>query len=1000
MKTASLKNFPEDLEFRRCFTIVTKKGTIVSLAAESEAVRDAWLAAVKHLFQSAGKKVHSKDMAGSPRGASPPISSGIEFDAYWPAGSPPDVLSELHYIPLNRISDIALGKKSPHSTIFQHPAFNDVDRHLCLSVFATGTSLHLVAKNPKQRDAFAMGLHERLDANGKRFVARRLSVSNAPKQTLSSAAMRDGLLCDVFTSNPKQRRQAKVFYHTPVPDQLGLICWCEPNKTTYDNALPLKDVSDIFIGPQMPVLKEFAKDVDPTACCSVATKSGQALHVQFASSAQMQSWMKSLTVLKNGQPLDGDDAVPAEVVPYTAEQMREGRSFTSYTLINSSAADEGAAIMNVQTVFVMFCPNGLGEDKDPALYWTPVGEQPSSTRRLLLDNVQDLYLDKQTPTFRHPAAQGVRANCCCSVVCEDGTGLHLEAANQTIRDSWLHGFREVLLAHGKKVDGKGDAELDDELHLPTAADLMRQMEEGPHAILSLSKADQLKFLQQGCDVYSSGQAGRVFGSASSLFVEADQKSEIPLSNITSIALSGNKLTVVANGEYNLEFKSSTALSTFLVALNLALAGLQRTVVLEEDGAKRVFSIVPSSGERPAALLSDNLGASIQFIEKPASYKLNEDGKVIPIVVRYDTDAPLLHYTSDAPNFSGQLHLGDVVEVKVDALSVSLIAVSMTLVLESDSAEQLGAFLLGLSRALNTIGKQVLANEDHTVFGVTSPRFIFPARQGPIKGRYFLQQPAALVPVPASLPAVVALTASPKTMTWIEPEDFCEPISMRFESTGTECMLSWFTTANPSDTGVLYLSDVNCVTVGQSTNVQFAPCTVAFHTFDNTYQFAASSPAERDEWLALLNDVFVASGVQFQRDDPLSAFLTQAKSSSSSSSVRDIVNPAAVSGSKQPLNALLEKGATFTLEGKQVFVFLRSAGLYWVASNEPVEAVLDRCLPVSEITQVRLGSSSLSVIGNKTIELVSDKSELIISWAFAVQSLINQAPKLVEESKSA
>jgi hypothetical protein len=535
-----------ELDERLCFTIISGPQEL-NLQADSHPEREAWLAALHRVLVSSGKKVIEDDESKSPKPTSPaptPVTTpaiaipgnelydfvvrGARFTGYflnennasvtarpivlfyetdptaklgslyWCDFDPNEpnrrAIIDAHRMPLNRISDVFLGKQTDLFQFNSLPVVNALPER-CLSVATKKIQLNLEAESPAYRDRWLAGFKSIFTSSGKKVVDD--SVNDAPPASMvppstthqPSAAERDAYIRQMeagddfraFFSqgNPPVVSQFAIhLFYDRNDGRMGTLYYCErgkPKTKSADHSVPLHLISDMFLGKKDTIWNApVTVTIDPKQCFSVKAANAQ-LHLAAPSEKARNEWLlalhdvivrhkasKTVTSANGTTTATGTIGATASSLlsqsngssgsttsqAFTDTEMKAGHEFESWSM---GVGNQGVH----QPIFIFYRIDD--ENKLGSFYWCDPNDaraQPAkpipAENVLHLASVTDMYLGKQQDVFKTEQAQHVPPNLCCSV-CSEKSVLHLQAATPEKRDAWLFGLTGLLKSYAQKV---------------------------------------------------------------------------------------------------------------------------------------------------------------------------------------------------------------------------------------------------------------------------------------------------------------------------------------------------------------------------------------------------------------------------------------------------------------------------------------------------------------------------------------------------------------------
>lgn len=456
-----------------CFSIITKDRSL-HLQADAEPTRTTWLNGIKQLFASNGKKVD--DAKKKTADAAAPIAAAAATAATVAAAVP------------------AAAESTKQQITKDAPKTDDIAKFVTNSA-ATAIAPVVAAATPAPAADSSVTPNVAAIIAGTSFTAffdkeNPTGAAKNPKNTdpaiAAQAAQRTIVKRTIFVWYEKEDgKLGSLHYNTEGKRQ----------KQAVNIAVPLHKISDVFMGKQTIELKSAVAADSPSSSCFAIITSVQQLHLVADNEATRTQWLGAIkdVFASSGKKVDDANKKKAEDKPVesavaTANNVATQAAAAASTL--SAAATPAAApaatkeesdvaAMVTGDVFTAFLgkentvakPIVLFLDRSQAklgtLFWNEdtSSREQNAERALVLHRISDVYLGKQSPELKSPAAASAAANTCFAIITKDRS-LHLQAKSEAQRTQWLNSIKYIFSSAGKKVD---DANKKDVTAAPVAA---------------------------------------------------------------------------------------------------------------------------------------------------------------------------------------------------------------------------------------------------------------------------------------------------------------------------------------------------------------------------------------------------------------------------------------------------------------------------------------------------------------------------------------------------
>jgi hypothetical protein len=239
-----------------------------------------------------------------------PTESGV---LYWCDEGASQKKNPNDTLPLSELDEIFLGKQT---RVFALPEGESIEPRRCISLLGKRSTLNLVAVSKEMVGAWLVGLNSLMQSDGTAVVLNDEDLENAggveiekrrfevlqnretayapeandatveneedqifPNEEECIEKMAEGTLFTRFYYNEKtkvpEKTQVFLFYNVDTLDGAPALCWCAPGKRVYNPAssLPVRSLTDIFVGQQKPIFKEtVAQGAEYDMCISMSSE--------------------------------------------------------------------------------------------------------------------------------------------------------------------------------------------------------------------------------------------------------------------------------------------------------------------------------------------------------------------------------------------------------------------------------------------------------------------------------------------------------------------------------------------------------------------------------------------------------------------------------------------------------------------------------------------------------------------------------------------------------
>jgi len=270
--------------------------------------------------------------------------------------------------------------------------------------------------------------------------------------------MRTGVVvtCYAFQGSTPVKSNVLLFYNPNIGDA-GSLFWCNANtrQEMPSQSIPLRSLTDIYLGKQTDILKTaFANSAPQERCFSLIGKT-QSLNMEALSIDDLTAFVDGINYILSSSGkevvLEKQDDIGFEELEANKDEfenvhvelMSIGANFISYRFDQLGNP--------VREAIFLFYNRNAGEAG--SLFWCEKGRRVENPDRCLpLKALTDIYLGKQTEILRHPIADTVPQNRCISMIGRRGMQLDLEADSQDRLNAWVNAINNALTQSGKEVE--------------------------------------------------------------------------------------------------------------------------------------------------------------------------------------------------------------------------------------------------------------------------------------------------------------------------------------------------------------------------------------------------------------------------------------------------------------------------------------------------------------------------------------------------------------------
>lgn len=604
-------------------------------------------------------------------------------------------------LPLNTVTDIFMGKSSEE---LKSKTAAKAASVCCLCVVGKTTSISVEFDTAAEVKSWIEGLKTAIIGNGKRIEEdetvskqnkRRYSIMAGGKTTQSAITsvltgakalkfMRDGR---IFTSIEKSSSGSfaghKLFLYYSTAQKT--FFWCEPGERTqsYDRAVPLQQITDIYLGKQTKHFQGAAgSTLDAKSCFSILSKT-HGLHLCASSNEEVMSWLEGVktAVSASGKKTVNDDSRGKGKRRMSVLTGAKAKVNTTAPVTKKLSVEKAIDLMTGGRDVTLY---NKGEEPKGAclfyagntLYWSPPGinKRVRSTNSLPLSQLTDIYLKGLKDTFPEANDEAIRL----SLLGKNGAQVNLEFSSAFEKDAWFNGIRHIISSGGNRV-------VEDEPVEAKKAKGKRRFSVMSTASSAKAKPeDAVKAITQGANFYmyvkQSGvvKRKRVFLfydnseiAAGAIYWCARGKREISETRVLNI----KKLTAIMVGKHtsilksvsdlqaelcfslqtrrinlDLEGTGKNTITTWLKAIQFLVAATGRgTVVEDSKGASglkksRKFSIL---GKVPMKEAKTKKTVDKSSSEKDTIEKAMRHGQSFKFVTTLDAQDATVYYKSGA-----------------------------------------------------------------------------------------------------------------------------------------------------------------------------------------------------------------------------------------------------------------------------------------------------------------------------------------------------------------
>ena len=496
-----------------CFTLVSRRrNTQLCLRAESPLTRNAYLAGIQQLFDSAKRTVTSTkkrrsalDVLHSALNASPVIrlmQQGQHVQHLLPPLPLQPVTSFLHYIPSHSKVGSLVWTDDAHA-VEQLERLQDVESELPLSevtdVWAGkaggadgaeweegrvmsvarrgGTVLHVVCESEEKRRVWLDGMQEVFA-----IVARmgKNKVSEA-ERTERDDRQEDGRE-EEKTTEPAvvavEGSEREVVVH--VDDSPGLADVLPAPDVVDIIALPLPSMDALAVDDDTTVVGGYTYEVDEAVLAEEKQANDQqhqrhqqpqyATDIDYPPLSSAQAAADALTAGNSYRYLTEEES--GSSYQYTAEDINNSSNQPASPITPTASADPASSFSPVSHPAVLALLNGFSftsyttttsttvylsynqhEGRLGTLYYTdapPTTGNSTVPSPLPVSSLCDVFVGKQSAELRSAIAAEAQAGCCFTIA-SASVALHLSASSESDKNTFLEAIKQLFLSQGKQV---------------------------------------------------------------------------------------------------------------------------------------------------------------------------------------------------------------------------------------------------------------------------------------------------------------------------------------------------------------------------------------------------------------------------------------------------------------------------------------------------------------------------------------------------------------------
>lgn len=320
------------------------------------------------------------------------------------------------------------------------------------------------------------------------------------------------------------RTQKHFFFEPTKQNSIGRFHWCDTGTRliSLESSLGTDEITDIFLGKRTDVMTSQAAKIAPDDCCLSILGTGYAgrrvvLNIETGNPGLLNSLVEAISVICQEHGLDvvasdQDEDEPLDQTDSNLGRTRTGskaRAFSVNEVNTEAAATSPTSTPSLDTISQMLAKGHnffiyevnprnqqverrevllwfvqthhleKGETFNGCFYWSLPGDQQASQgRSLLLSEITDIFMGKQTDTFNSIAAQFAEESRCFSLLRADGFTVDIEAPSVTVLTAWLLAFNTLLSEQGQQImkqeDASPTASMVSSLHPPAPSSVLEK----------------------------------------------------------------------------------------------------------------------------------------------------------------------------------------------------------------------------------------------------------------------------------------------------------------------------------------------------------------------------------------------------------------------------------------------------------------------------------------------------------------------------------------------
>ena len=404
---------------------------------------------------------------------------------YWAEGKGNRTKNMAQRLPLAEVTDVFVGK---HVEEFQHRDAGSLSQDRCISLRSQSHpdhNLNLVAASAQIQRRWIRGLRKAFSENPETVIETRpVAQGQTPAEAVSSpkssrviqsklATLAEGHPI-TYVSEQGETSDATLWFD-PAEGRAGTLYY-GADKSTKDasKAIPIRTVSDVFLGKKTPALRHASVANYPASTAfSVASKSRK-LDAFARDEKDRKAILDGLqaAIHNAGTPVreyqHGKQSSNSSNTAHAVAQPGSN-AITANSALRSQLAyiERGEVVLlhyakgaQPRPVFLWYEP---GYGKQGALFWSdvkagqPAGKQKQGKQALLLQQVSDVMAGKQSDILKASPSTTLRSENSFTLLTTSGPRLDIQAATRQEREEWLNGVKAVFGATQKKIVEGGGA---------------------------------------------------------------------------------------------------------------------------------------------------------------------------------------------------------------------------------------------------------------------------------------------------------------------------------------------------------------------------------------------------------------------------------------------------------------------------------------------------------------------------------------------------------------